>query len=375
MAYHRTPLNRYQQHFTNESDPTIVNPSKIPSRRASQICGRCHSNFNPVDFDGYWSQGDQYRPGQDLEKYQETVVFDSDTHKRMVAEGRSMFWDDGTCRVGGREYLAQIESKCYEEGDISCLTCHSMHSYHDRDDQLSSIALNNDVCLKCHESFGQDIPAHTHHAAGSSGSLCYNCHMPHTTYALYKGIRSHRIDSPSAAVTAKTGRPNACNLCHLDKTLEWTAENLNRWYQQPKPDLSTDEKTIASSVLSITKGDAAQRVLMAWHFSWAPALEVSGTNWQTAHLAHMLNDPYGALRFVAYRSLTKQRGFEDFKFDFISPAEQRLKRAYDVITQWESAAEVRSRPELLIDDQGRINLEELNRLRSVRDNQPIEIPE
>ena len=34
------------------------------------------------------------------------------------------------------------------------------------------------------------------------------------------------IESPDVATTLKTGRPNACNLCHLDKTLDWTAEHL-----------------------------------------------------------------------------------------------------------------------------------------------------
>ena len=56
-----------------------------------------------------------------------------------------------------------------------------------------------------------------------------NCHMPYTAYALFKGIRSHQIDSPSAKMTLRGGRPNACNQCHLDKTLQWTAERLEAW--------------------------------------------------------------------------------------------------------------------------------------------------
>ena len=74
----------------------------------------------------------------------------------------------------------------------------------------------------------RDSAAHTRHRADSSGSSCYNCHMPFTTYGLLKTIRSHQISSPSVQSTLATGRPNACNLCHLDKTLAWTAQYLER---------------------------------------------------------------------------------------------------------------------------------------------------
>src|SRR5947208_5654909 len=68
----------------------------------------------------------------------------------------------------------------------------------------------------------------SHHLAASSGSQCYDCHMPHTTYGVLKAIRSHQVGSPRVADELATGRPNACNLCHLDKPLAWTAHQLDR---------------------------------------------------------------------------------------------------------------------------------------------------
>ena len=47
------------------------------------------------------------------------------------------------------------------------------------------------------------------------------------------------IDGPDIGVLAgaspaeslpPVGRPNACNLCHLDRTLGWTEQHLVRWY-------------------------------------------------------------------------------------------------------------------------------------------------
>lgn len=140
---------------------------------------------------------------------------------------RSYYWDDGACRVGGREYLGIIESSCYQRGSLACVSCHSMH-HSDPNDQLAKKMDGQEACLQCHQEFRTAIEEHTHRAASSTGSDCYNCHMPHTSYALFKGIRSHRIDSPSAANEVRTGRPNACNLCHLDRTLEWTADKLEK---------------------------------------------------------------------------------------------------------------------------------------------------
>jgi hypothetical protein len=57
--------------------------------------------------------------------------------------------------------------------------------------------------------------------------------MPHTSYALFKAIRSHRITSPSARRSRDQKVPNACNLCHIDRGLGWTAHFLSTWYGQP----------------------------------------------------------------------------------------------------------------------------------------------
>lgn len=37
--------------------------------------------------------------------------------------------------------------------------------------------------------------------------------------------------------TLETARPNACNLCRLDKTLSWTSDQLVQWKPQPETSL------------------------------------------------------------------------------------------------------------------------------------------
>jgi predicted CXXCH cytochrome family protein len=232
------------------------------------------------------------------------------------------FWPDGMVRVSGREYTGLLESACFQRGELSCLSCHSMHKS-DPKNQIAKEMDGNQACLQCHEKFRKSLSTHTHHPEKSSGSLCYNCHMPHTTYGLLKAIRSHQISSPNVETTIKTGRPNACNLCHLDKSLGWTSTQLGRWYQAREPRLSSDEQTTSAAVLWVLRGDANQRALLAWHMGWKPALEASGADWVPPYLAQLLKDPYSAVRYVAQRSLKRFPDFAKFEYDYIAPETDR----------------------------------------------------
>src|SRR4030095_10236748 len=114
----------------------------------------------------------------------------------------------------------------------------------------------NQACYQCHAGFASKLAPHTHHAANSSGSLCYNCHMPHTTHGLLEGIRSHPLHAPTLKSSIDTGRPNACNLCHLDRTLAWTAKNLNTRYRQPVPPIDPEFANTPAAVVWLLRGDA-----------------------------------------------------------------------------------------------------------------------
>jgi hypothetical protein len=147
--------------------------------------------------------------------------------------------------------------------------------------------------------------------------------MPHTTYGLFTAIRSHRIDLPSAARSLLSGRPNACNLCHLDRSQAWTADHLSRWYGAPPVAVEGDDRTVAASLVWLLRGDAAQRAVAAWHMGWEPARRASGDAWIAPFLAQLLDDPYSAVRFVAYRALRALPGFGDLQYDFVGAPDER----------------------------------------------------
>ena len=352
VKMNKNPARRYKLHQSKESDPTIVDPQDLDHERSSMGCGQCHGIHWISDSKDYYLNGIKFRPGGLLNQNKKPVRaahLDQQPWLKAPLKAnprflRDRYWPDGMVRVGGRDYTAMVESPCYLKGELSCLSCHQMHHPQPGskqmelwlDDQVKSGMDSNEACLQCHEGMRDNLSEHTHHTANSTGSSCYNCHMPHTTYGLLKGIRSHQIDAPSIKVNLETGRPNACNLCHLDQTIEWSADYLEKWYGQPKPALNLENRRIAASVLWLLKGDAGLRALTAWHYGWKDAQEASGVSWQVPILARLLEDPYSAVRFITARSLRSYTGLEDLDFDFLDEASSWKTSVEKALAVWET---------------------------------------
>ena len=363
------PRRRYQLHATAKGDPSIVNPARLDAKRSAEVCGRCHSVHAPFDDDEWMRQGTQFRPGGELDK-----AFVVNRHVKSVEKRKALFWSDDMIRVSGREYNGLIKSPCYQKGDLTCLSCHSLH----QSSPVYQVATNmesNAACLPCHQKLAANVPAHTHHTAGSSGSLCYNCHMPYTTYGLMKGLRSHQISSPNLKTTVVTGRPDACNLCHLDKTLAWTGQHLKAWYGTPIEELTPENQTFAASILWATKGDAGQRALMAWHMGWEPARAVSGTGWFAPYLAVLMEDPYPPVRFMAARSLKLEPGFAKLDYDFVAPPSRLHQASEGALATWLAGAKPVDNPSLLLRSESRLDRAALASLLRARNNRIVELNE
>jgi predicted CXXCH cytochrome family protein len=357
-------------------DP-IVNPEHVERRIASEICGQCHAYFSPHDWQLFGVDGYAYRPGGDLSKTHNLMTFE-----RAKAESEDgyvgTYWNDGTCRVAGREYTAMMVSGCFMKGDMTCIDCHSMHNS-DPNDQLGPRMDTNEACYQCHADYRSKLAEHTRHSPESAGSLCYNCHMPNTTYGALKATRSHRVQSPRVAPMAESDHPNACNLCHLDKSLSWTAEHLTDWYNQPTAELTDEEQQLAASLLWLLKGDAVQRAIVAWHMSWPPALEASGDSWQTPFLASALNDDYAAVRFMTAKSLEENPAFHQTRYDYVASKAMRERAREKILEAFMAEpathASARSRELLWDPDADRLDVERLRQLLDAQDRRRIWLPE
>ena len=382
VAANRNPFRRAAFARGAEADDTIVNPSRQSSERSSQICGQCHGIKWIKDARDWAVHGSRYQPGEDLDETAPIVrprILEDQPWVQTALKNyptflSERFWPDGIVRVVGREYNGLLESGCHQRGHLSCLSCHAMHRG-DSDDQLKPELSGNRSCLQCHAA--HENSGHSHHTAGSSGSLCYNCHMPHTTYGLLKAVRNHYIDSPNAASSHRTERPAACNLCHLDKTLAWTAEHLENWYGIKRPALSVDETKTADSLLHLLRGDAGRRALVAWAMGWPPARKISGEDWLTPYLGIQLGDPYPAVRYIAARSLKQATDFRDLPYDFMGPATNRLQGSEKILLRWEADSRPSrvDRSTLLLLENGKLDRARIRALLLERDNRSMDLQE
>ena len=392
------PIRRYRQHLDAKPDPTIVDPSRLSPERSSQVCGQCHSVWEFFDAASERvanTQGMPYRPGDDLEETrfvaQPMYRGDHPTFRRFLQQDpdfvRGSFWDDGMVRVSGREYNGLLDSPCFRsasdpERTLACSSCHTMHKTPDDErtiqtwadtHQISSNMNGNAACLQCHTSLETDVSDHTNHAADSTGSRCYNCHMPYTSYGLLKAVRSHTVSSPSVSETTQVGRPNACNLCHLDKTLAWAGQALNEWYGTAQPALEPDETDVAASLLWMLKGDAGLRALTACSLGWQPAQEASDTSWMVPHLTELLNDRYDAVRYIAYRSLRSLPDYDTYDYDYLATPQERIEQVLSVLQAWQAGPLARRRldTELLVNADGSLKTDVMRQLFDRRDNRPL----
>ena len=174
------------------------------SRQELESCAPCHSRRRPITSD--------YQPGQPYLDAYEPVLLE---------EG--VYYADGQILEEDYEYGSFLESRMYREG-VTCSDCHDPHS-----GKLAPVSLNS-VCGKCHllAKFGNE--QHHHHKAGGAGALCVNCHMTTRTYMVVDARRDHSFRVPRPDFSVAYGTPNACNQCHKDKSAQWAAQALGKWY-------------------------------------------------------------------------------------------------------------------------------------------------
>jgi hypothetical protein len=146
---------------------------------------------------------------------------------------------NGTHTWNSTEFSDSIAGYCYNIPEakkrgmenLTCVHCHDPHETIGRKWKPTP-QQNDQKCLHCHQEFRGEsaLTAHTHHAADSAGSHCMDCHMPKINEGLQDMVRTHRIFHPTDRAMIEANQPNACNLCHLDKPIDWTVKHLREWY-------------------------------------------------------------------------------------------------------------------------------------------------
>jgi predicted CXXCH cytochrome family protein len=389
VELNRNPARRLALREASAGDPSIVHPERLSVPRRDDICARCHGALVPKQerWD-FFTHRDPFIAGQELTRFNSFFWSEAEQAKLNKAsrtpgtepiDGR--FWGDGTPLTTALEYNGMALSACYQDGrsGLSCLSCHTMHG-DDPNFMLKPGMLTNEACYQCHGDYRGRLTEHTRHGADSPGSLCYNCHMPHLVYSLLTTHRSHRIESPDVKTTLETGKPHACNLCHLDKSLGWTQSRLADWSKAPRSrpvKLPADEEKIASPVLMLATGDARTRAMAAGAFSNPAAQLASGIDWFGSFLTrHIDTERYAAVRYLAHRALRQVHGEDQAgPFDYLAAAPVRVKQLHTLRERFDGTPPRRKLPHLPLTDAGLPDEEVLRRLLARRHDPELTINE
>lgn len=145
---------------------------------------------------------------------------------------------------------------------IKCTDCHDPHRADSRADEQRSIA----ACTHCHDSLASPDAARAH--AGHDQVSCLDCHMPRMVMGIDRMVRTHRISSPTDRTVIAAGGPNACNLCHLDRSIQWTAAELARGWDVKLPAFDGYEDSVGETWLH--SKTAAYRIIAAHAYAHSP---------------------------------------------------------------------------------------------------------
>jgi predicted CXXCH cytochrome family protein len=305
VARNADPLRRYFLYLGGH-DPTIHSPRRWPRQQQIQICGHCHGQRlpnPPQRLAEFLMVGDPYTAGDDLAQFTAPLT----AHTTIPgADLRLRFWKDGTPRLTAYEYQGLLMSNGHQRSDLTCTSCHEMHGGDPRG-MIQPEMRGSRGCLQCHAAIGRDVPAHTHHLATSSGSDCYACHMPPTTYGLLAVHPSHRITSPDPARAWRDDMPEACTLCHTDRTAAWAAAEAARQYRHAPPaDVPGDHRfEMAESVRLLLGGDVVQRAVAASALAQERSYtaDPAARLWAAPFLLIAMEDGTPAIRHFAWRGL------------------------------------------------------------------------
>lgn len=183
-------------------DNLFLTSSLTPHEQVDQ-CARCHSRR--VQYTEAFNHEGEY-----MDHYAPEILRDH------------LYFPDGQILDEVYVYGSFIQSKMYAN-NVKCSDCHNPHS-------LELKAVGNALCGQCHVKSKYDTPDHHFHTVDTEGAQCINCHMTGRYYMGndFRNDHSFRVPRPDLSVEYNT--PNACNQCHTDKTAQWAADAVVKWY-------------------------------------------------------------------------------------------------------------------------------------------------
>lgn len=241
-------------------------------------------------------------------------------------------------RLSAREHQGILRSVCFTKtkgGEIiNCLSCHSAENPSKRDEKI----LSQTACTACHQqfSFPEAIAEHTKHQINSAN--CYSCHQPEIAYGHLKFQKTHEISIPNPELTAAKEIPNACNLCHADKSVNWAIlESKKLWAEHFRDAKISNDSQFdqPEAIRALFAGNAFSRALAINSLS-----QNSNLNWFAPFAFEAFeNENYPLVRYFLENLIRKNQNFQ------INPVDR--KRAQSIAEKLRSK---RTNPDLYVSE-------------------------
>ncbi len=190
------------------------------SCESCHLGGKAHGGGAPIHFVPLGARARPEAPLPTAFAIERTVPAIVNTVCAQCHSGPSPRLPDGTALRNSSEALDLAASPCTT---ARCVDCHDPHA--GGSDEARAIA----ACTSCHARFAAPTAAKAH--SGHEKTSCLECHMPRVVMGIDRVVRTHRISSPGDPAMMSAAAPNACNLCHLDRSIAWTVDELRRGYE------------------------------------------------------------------------------------------------------------------------------------------------
>ena len=193
--------------LSGDPDRSIVNPAKLPSWLADNICMYCHEGGDARVLQpgkGYFD----FRPGTPLDDTQAIFLVplkrESPSRPDLLEHNFSM-----------------VLSKCYRSsgGRLSCLTCHDPHI---QPSKQEAPAYYRKKCLSCHTERSCALPLELR-LRKTPANDCAGCHMPKRDVSkiAHSALTNHRIvaeeEEPYPEVAFHMSSSALPDLVHLNR--------------------------------------------------------------------------------------------------------------------------------------------------------------
>jgi hypothetical protein len=218
--------------------------------------------------------------------------------------GGGMLFPNGGAQCNSREGCDFGSGACASQ--MSCASCHEPHTAGPRSGGPTEPA-HLAVCTQCHTRYAEPEKARVHSRHADAQANCLDCHMPRQTIGVETLVRTHRVSAPVEPIMVNHASANACNLCHLDRSLRWTLTELERgWGKRIAPSPNSEGLAVLDQPMGPfwLKGKATNmRLVAAQSYARSPLGKA-----MLPELLKNLNDPEPMNRVFTQQAVEKLLG-------------------------------------------------------------------